>query len=96
MELLKTLYLIRCLGSGALSSAELRAGLDVSLATLNRHLAEARHMGAQIDAVQGNRSWVYTLRNWPECAHTVQTWIELEEARSVVAPGAASGAECQK
>jgi biotin operon repressor len=86
MELLKTLYLIRCLGSGPLSSAELQAGLEVSRATLNRHIAEARHLGAKITAVQGNRSWLYTLENWPDCQNRVRTWIELEEANSVLQP----------
>lgn len=86
MELIKTLYLIRCLGAGPLSSAELQAGLDLSRATLNRHIAEARHLGAKITAVQGNRAWLYTLENWHECQNLTRRWIELEEARSVVEP----------
>jgi len=86
MELLKTLYLIRCLGAASLSSAELQAALSISRATLNRHIAEARHLGAKITAVQGNRAWVYTLENWSECQNRVRTWIALEEADSVVEP----------
>lgn len=84
MELLKTLYLIRSLGSGPLSSSELQAGLGISRATLNRHIADARHMGADIEAVQGKRAWLYELRNWNQCAHNVRTWIDLEENRKVV------------
>lgn len=83
MELLKTLYLIRALGSGPLSSAELQAGLGISRATLNRHIADARHMGADIEAVQGKRTWLYVLGNWSACEAKVRRWIELEEARTL-------------
>ena len=83
-ELLKTLYIIRSLGAGRLTSAELQESMEMSRATLNRHLAEARHLGARIDAVQGNRVWCYELTNWLQCKPTVTTWIELEEHRSVV------------
>lgn len=82
-ELLRTLYLIRSLGSGPLSSAELQEGLGVSRATLNRHIAEARNMGAKVEAEQGKRAWLYTLANWSECQDTVTKWIALEEARKV-------------
>ena len=83
-ELLKTLRIIRSLGAGRLTSAELQEGMEMSRATLNRHLAEARHLGARIEAVQGGRVWCYELTNWPECQAIVTRWIELEEARTVV------------
>ncbi|MCB0628054.1 MAG: HTH domain-containing protein [Saprospiraceae bacterium] len=83
---LKTLYLVRCLGSGPMSSAELQEGLGVSRATLNRYLAAARHLGARIDAVQGRRVWVYSLSNWSECQRIVTRWIELEEGRTLIDP----------
>lgn len=81
-DLLKTLYLIRSLGSGPLSSSDLQQGLGVSRPTVNRYLAEARHLGADIEAVQGNRSWLYELRNWPMCEKTVCAWIVLEESKN--------------
>lgn len=83
-ELLKTLQIIRALGAGRLTSAELQEGMGMSRATLNRHLAEARHLGAQIQSVQGNRVWCYELTNWQECRKIVTRWIELEEARTVL------------
>mgnify|MGYP001258208668 CR=1 FL=1 len=83
-DFLKTLYLVRSLGSGPLSSAELQAGLDVSRATVNRYIAEARHLGADIRPEQGNRAWLYVLRNWPACEAKVRRWIELEEGRTFI------------
>lgn len=83
-ELLKTLHLVKALSGGPLSALALRQLLGVSNATLNRHLAEARHLGAQIKAVQAGRAWTYHLENWPACERTVGRWIELEEARTIV------------
>ena len=83
-ELLKSLQLVKVLSSGPRGAAFLRELLGVSNATLNRHIAEARNLGAQIKAVQAGRVWTYHLENWPACQKTVDRWIDLEERRTIV------------
>ena len=83
-ELLKTLLIVKSLSTGDKDQATLRAELDVSPATFNRYLAEARHLGAQITAYQSGRKWFYKLENWAACEYIVTKWIELEEKRSIV------------
>lgn len=75
----------RLAGAGylGLSAARLCEDHGVSLATLKRHLAELRHLGARIESYGGGRCpWHYRLRNWPEIEKTVSTWLRLERARS--------------
>lgn len=83
-ELLKILMIVKWLSEGDRDQASMREELDVSSATFNRYLAEARHMGAEITAYQSGRKWWYRLDNWPACRKIVTQWIALEEKRSLV------------
>jgi len=82
-ELQHILWILKTLGEqGPQPGQALRGG--TSRATFNRRLQEARHMGAEIEAVQSGGAWVYRLVNWSAIAPRVLRWLELEESRSLV------------
>lgn len=83
-ELLKILMIVKWLSECDRDQASMRKALDVSTATFNRYLADARHMGAKIEAYRSGRTWLYRLENWPQCQKIVTQWIDLEEKRSLV------------
>lgn len=83
-ELLKTLRVVKMLSEADATAQALQDSLGVSVATLNRHISDARNMGAQIVAVQTRRAWQYCLKNPDLVMPTVTRWIELEEKRSLV------------
>ena len=78
---LETVYAV---GGGQVSTVDLCRTLDVSVATLKRHIAEAQHLGAAIESVKLGRSWLYHCPNYDQCAPRLLRWIELERARSLV------------
>lgn len=83
-ELLTTLKMIQMLSENQMSSTDLQTELKISRATVNRKIAEARNLGTKIESVQNNRMHMYSVTNWKEIKKTVQTWINLEEKRSLL------------
>lgn len=80
--LLDTLTIVDTLRAGDATAADLAALLDVSPATLKRHIAEARHLGAVIESVRGAGGWRYVLRNSAKLRH-LDAWLRLERTRGV-------------
>lgn len=66
------------------SAADLCERHGVSLATLNRYIAELRHMGARIESVGGGKNpWFYRLNNADQVRNTIRRWLELERSRDL-------------
>lgn len=84
--MLTALYITRDLHNGAKTAAELKLTHNISLATLKREIANARHMGADIISIREGKKSVYVLVNWDEVKNTVTRWIELEETRNLKTP----------
>lgn len=78
-ELLRQLdlmsYLAQRTGAGA---DELSQALQVSVPTIKRDVAAARHLGADIVS---DRAAGYRLMNWEAIRKTVRRWRELERQR---------------
>jgi hypothetical protein len=74
-DLLKILNVVISLSSSDRSSAFLCAEQAVSVPTLKRYLAEARHLGADI-------TWHFHLANWDQCQKRVLSWAKLERERT--------------
>jgi predicted DNA-binding transcriptional regulator YafY len=84
--LLTTLEIISALSRTDSTAAELQSQFDLSVATLKRHLAEARHLGAKIESVKLGNVSTYTLRNGPEVSTRLDRWLELERSRDLIEP----------
>lgn len=86
-ELGKTLQVVQLLNGADLSAVELCQALGVSVATLKRYVADARHMGARIESYGGGRNpWFYRLNNWEQIAARVGVWVVLESSRDLTGP----------
>lgn len=85
-SLLTTLEIISVLSRRPMAAAELQSLFPVSIATLKRHLAEARELGANIESIKLGKSSTYVLRNAPQVAARLERWIELEKARNLTSP----------
>lgn len=83
-SLLQTLNLVETLSRFDASAETLSRQLDVSPATLKRHLVEARAMGADIRSVRLGAGWVYELRNASAVMPRVSLWIDLEGKRDLL------------
>lgn len=72
--------------SGECSAEFLSTYLDISDRTLKRHIAAARHLGADIKPFRAGRHWIYECVNAAELKKSgkLARWIELEETRSLV------------
>ena len=79
---LTTLKILVDLSKADASSSDLCLAHEVSIATLKRFIAEARHMGALVESRKVGASWFYHLANWPQIRKTVTAWMSLEEART--------------
>lgn len=82
--LLTTLEIISslCVHSATATELQSRAG-GISIATLKRHLAEARLLGANIESIKFGKSWCYHLKNKDAVRVRVHQWIELETKRDL-------------
>lgn len=83
-RLLTTLEIIAALGDAPATVAELQAQFgDMSIATLKRHIAEARLLGADIASLKSGKSWNYQLNNKADIRVRLARWIELERTRDL-------------
>lgn len=83
--LLTTLEIVYSLCLHSATAAELQKGAGgISIATLKRHLAEARLLGADIESLKFGKSWCYHLKNKDAVYARVHQWIELEKNRTLV------------
>lgn len=83
--LLTTLNIISLLCDHSYSSAELqRRNDDMSIATLKRHIVEARSLGAKIESLKSGSVWCYHLKNKDAVSVRLARWIELEKTRDLV------------
>jgi hypothetical protein len=80
-----TLEVIFHLATHSYSAAELqrRCG-DISVATLKRHIAEGRELGAVIESIKFGKTWCYHLKNKDQVLPRVIVWLELEKNRTLV------------
>lgn len=83
--LLTTLEIIEAIGTESASTSDLQARFEISVATLKRHLAEARLLGADIQSIRTGTSWMYHLKNNDAVRVRVAQWIELERTRDLTA-----------
>ena len=84
--LLTMLQIIRRLGEDGGHPGDVLAQIEkISIPTLKRHIAEARHMGADIVSVRDTptKSHVYEVRNWDRISSRVLRWLELESTRNL-------------
>jgi len=85
--LLLTLNLIRDI---ALYTTETTEALcdeyGISDRTFKRHIEEARHLGADLQAVKTGKHWVWVCNNWSDIEQRVNTWHELETQRDLTGP----------
>ena len=81
---LTTLKILVDLSKSDTSSAVLCSAHGVSIATLKRFIAEARHMGAVVESRKVGATWLYHLDNWSQIKKIVTSWMTLEENRSLV------------
>lgn len=82
--LLNTLKLVQMLQFGPLTPRILRTRLGLDADLIVHHLVEAKHLGAALEKlVLGGRVF-WALNNWSDCQATVERWIELETARSLI------------
>jgi predicted DNA-binding transcriptional regulator YafY len=83
--MLKTLEIIDTLNQyGACSSSTLETMHSVSVATLKRHIQEARSLGADIASLRAGKGWAFELKNGPVVMPLCKKWIELERNRSLI------------
>jgi predicted transcriptional regulator len=83
-SLLTTLEIISSLSHKGATAADLQAQFGLSIATLKRHLAEARHLGAIIQSVKLGNVSTYQLENQKEVSSRLEKWLELERSRDLV------------
>lgn len=83
---LTTLEIIEALSRADATAAQLQTQFDLSIATLKRHIAEARHLGAKIESVKLGKVSTYTLRNGQEVTGRLDRWLELERSRDLTKP----------
>lgn len=69
---------------GECSSITLETMHSVSPASLKRHLAEARLLGADIESLRAGKGWVYQLKNGSAVMPLCKIWIDLERSRSLL------------
>ena len=84
--LLTTLEIISALSGADATAAQLQTQFNLSIATLKRHIAEARHLGAKIESVKLGKVSTYTLRNSQEVTARLDRWLELERSRDLTKP----------
>lgn len=88
--MLTTLKIIEALGIyDNWTAEELCRHFHISLATLKRSFAEARHLGAKIESYREGGTSYYRLKNWTACKQRVNTWMDLIEKNSVLPAHAA-------
>lgn len=81
-----TLNILALLCDHSYSAAELqRRNGDMSIATLKRHIAEARSLGAKIESLKSGSVWCYHLKNKEQISTRLFRWLELEQSRDLVA-----------
>lgn len=49
--------------------------------TMKRYIAEARHLGADVQAVRAGRTWAYVCLNADKVRPVVLAWLERERQR---------------
>lgn len=82
--MLQTLNIIMQLSKLNLSAIELCILNNLSIATVKREIAEARHLGAKISSIREGKEAKYKLENWESCKKRTEKWHELELKRCVV------------
>jgi DNA-binding transcriptional ArsR family regulator len=83
-QLLEILEIADMLANKNASVTDIQAKFDLSLPTIRRHIAEARHLGADIESIRQGSGWVYTLKNGPQIDVKLKRWLELERNRSLI------------
>jgi len=81
--LLTTLEIVQMLGVQSASASELMTKFSISVASLKRHLFEARLLGANIESIRFGKGWVYVLANKDAVRTKVHQWIQLERERDL-------------
>lgn len=83
--LLTTLEIIAALCARPSTASELQVAFgDISIATLKRHLSEARLFGADVVSVKSGKISVYEVRNPDAIRVRLSRWIELEKTRDLI------------
>ena len=78
-----TLLIIKDLSIYLLTGKELCEKYGISIATLKRNIAEAKHLGADIQSVKRNNENYYELKNWMAIKHRSERWLDLQLAQSL-------------
>lgn len=83
-DFLTTLEIVEALCSGEMTAEQLCSRFSVSVASLNRRIAEARHLGAHIESLKLGRRWHYHCANPGSLQPLLGRWLALERGRSLV------------
>lgn len=82
-NLLTTLHIIKRLAITPTSAADLMQEHSISLPTVKRLIAEARHLGAVIQSRKAGTGFVYRLDNPQAIEVRLHRWLELETVRNL-------------
>jgi hypothetical protein len=80
---LLTLRIVSSLAGGDQAPAEIMEREGISSATLKRHIADARDLGAAIVSVKKASRSYYRLDNYDTIKRRLNSWIELETTRDL-------------
>jgi hypothetical protein len=78
-----TLRIVSSLAGGDQAPAEIMEREGISSATLKRHIADARDLGAAIVSVKKASRFYYRLDNYDTIKRRLNSWIELETTRDL-------------
>jgi predicted DNA-binding transcriptional regulator YafY len=86
MALIDTLRMIETLCESSKTTEELMDEYGASRRTIMRMISEARNMGAEIESARDSNGykWICTNAYQITTRGTLDTWIMLEEQRSIV------------
>lgn len=83
-SLLLSLEVVAAAADGPVSASDLCERFGVSVPTLKRAIAEARHLGADVYSLRAGAGWGYVLGNEPAVRARLARWLDLERSRSLV------------
>ena len=81
--LLTTLRIVRDIAEHAYSTAELCEKHGASDRQMKRYIAEARHLGANLQSTRVEGRYVWSCPNYADLTN-LKKWIDLEERRSLI------------
>jgi len=84
--LLTTLVIVREIATaqGSMGTADLVDRFGLSERSVKRYIAEARHLGADLQSRRASGRYVWHVDNWEQIRSRLTTWMELEQSRTLL------------